>query len=435
MERAWPKRGGHDRPASPLARWLATQVGPAPRVAATKHPALDGRALAAVARANAVPFQGSGPPRKLQLVRSYAIPPDDPSAARLANLSWTYDSAVGAFAFTDMGDGAQARQLLDQLQALQRADGSIDFAFDTANGQSIPEFRAGAIAWAGLAALNYRAHTCSRQYDELAYGAARWLLAEQVTDPGSPAHGLIRGGPDVPWISTQHNLIAREFFARLLRALDGVHSQPGPDGWPGLDSSCPREQLTVLPHHDLPAFELRIRRAVAQIDAGVNRALYVNAAPAPYLREGVGDDVRPLDTQALGILWLIGQGRISDALGVAAYADRTMLVAGRTVARSANPLSYNQTYSSGRAFAGYKPYADAGAPDVLWIEGTLEMRLAKTELGLGTANLDANLSAWQAITGDAGPLQANRAVSADVFNEYHPWPDAAAAAWELLALH
>jgi len=36
--------------------------------------------------------------QKLFLVRSYDIPSDDPSAARLANLSWTYDNAVSAVA-------------------------------------------------------------------------------------------------------------------------------------------------------------------------------------------------------------------------------------------------------------------------------------------------------------------------------------------------
>jgi hypothetical protein len=51
---------------------------------------------------------------KLYLARSYDIPADDPSATRLANLSWTYDSAIGAVALESTGDTSQARQSLDQ---------------------------------------------------------------------------------------------------------------------------------------------------------------------------------------------------------------------------------------------------------------------------------------------------------------------------------
>ena len=53
------------------------------------------------------------------------------------------------------GEKAQAEQLLDQLAALQRTDGSIDFAFNVADGSSLQQFRTGSIAWIGLAAATY----------------------------------------------------------------------------------------------------------------------------------------------------------------------------------------------------------------------------------------------------------------------------------------
>ena len=53
------------------------------------------------------------------------------------------------------GEKAQAEQLLDELAALQRTDGSIDFAFNVADGSSLQQFRAGSIAWLGLAAATY----------------------------------------------------------------------------------------------------------------------------------------------------------------------------------------------------------------------------------------------------------------------------------------
>ena len=46
-----------------------------------------------------------------------------------------------------------------------------------------------------------------------------------------------------------------------------------------------------------------------------------------------------------------------------------MRVAGRTVAWPG---------ADGQTFTGYRPFADAWGPDVLWMEGTLLMRFAKS---------------------------------------------------------
>ena len=121
---------------------------------------------------------------KLYLVRSYDIPPGDPSATRLANLSWTYDSAVSAVALESSGETTQARQILDQLAALQRTDGSLDFAYDTSTGASVQLFRTGTIAWVGYAALLQKLSTRTTRYDALIAGTARWLLARQNASTG-----------------------------------------------------------------------------------------------------------------------------------------------------------------------------------------------------------------------------------------------------------
>jgi len=436
VHHAWPSRHGRNRPSRPLARWLARQVGPV-KVHHRRTRRHRAQALArATSTAGSVPFQNTGATGSLSLVRSYAIPPDDPSAARLANLSWTYDSAVAAIAFTETGNSGQAQQLLDQLQALQRSDGSIDFAFNVSNGQSIPQFRTGTVAWAGLAAADYRANTCSTRYDPLAYGAAKWLLTQQDTSQTDAGYGLLVGGPDVSWSSTQHNLVARAFFARLADAID-LKLTSGKGKCSG--------GLTGLTSTQATTFSTQLRAAVTLIDAGINRQLYVRLTPATtgrsatagtaYFREGVNDDVRPVDAQALGAAWLLGLGRDQDAQAVLNYTDQSMLVTGRSVTKSSDPATYNQTYSGTGPYTGYRPYADSSSPNVLWIEGTLEMVFAKNELGLDTSSLDASVTSWQAITGSfAGPLQADRTVTGNVFNEYHPWPDAAGGAWELLNL-
>jgi len=442
VHHAWPSRRGRDRPPNPLARWLARQVGPV-RVSGrgrhSRHGALLAQAVSAAA--GSVPFQTTGTIQALSLVRSYQIPSDDPSAVRLANLSWTYDSAVTAVAFEETGNVAQAQQLLDQLKALQRTDGSIDFAFNTATGQSIPEFRTGTIAWTGLAAADYRAATCSSSYDAVAYGAAKWLLSEQLVSPSAPAYGLIRGGPDVTWVSTQHNLIARAFLAHLADAIDGNLRHGSEGRGNGNGPSCPGG-LSGLTGPQASAFSAQLHHAVALLDAGISAELYVRLTPGTaaqagiaYFKEGVGDDVRPADAQALGALWLLSQGRTQDAQAVVNYANQSMSVSNRSVALSAKPLTYNETYSSPGPFSGYLPYADPGTPSVLWLEGTLEMRFAEHALGDDTSTLDRSIVGWQGITGfSTGPLQADKTVVGNIFNEYHPWPDSAAAAWELLNL-
>ncbi len=107
-------------------------------------------------------------PSALRLVRSFDVPADDPAAARMANLSWTYDSALASISMMFAGEKAQAEQLLDQLAALQRTDGSIDFAFNVADGSSLQQFRTGSIAWIGLAAATYGNLYRSTRYNALA---------------------------------------------------------------------------------------------------------------------------------------------------------------------------------------------------------------------------------------------------------------------------
>src|SRR5262249_1024762 len=144
-----------------------------------------------------------------QLARSYLIPTDDPSYTRLLNWSWTYDSALTAMSFDAVGDAREAQQLLDQLAALQHTDGSIEIAFDVADGTAENQIRCGGIATVGIAASLYDGDTGSDRYLAMEKRAASYLLSLQGTD------GLIRGGPDVSWYSTQHNLLAYAFL-RLL---------------------------------------------------------------------------------------------------------------------------------------------------------------------------------------------------------------------------
>jgi hypothetical protein len=390
-----PKRKGgevrriHNLPKRPLARFLARQLGPVKAVPKA-------RKRVAIARAAAVGpnfvADASGD-HKLYLVRSYDIPADDPSATRLANLSWTYDSAVASIAFDSYGATYAAQELLDQLKALQRTDGSLDFAYDVSNGDSVQQFRTGTIAWVGYAALLHELQTENGKYNSVITGVADWLLQRQ-----NATTGLLTGGPDVSWVSTQNNMVAYLFFSTL----------------------------AGHPIGDLKAGDMT---AVANdIAAGIDSRLTITPAAGQLgFVQGINDALRPLDAQTLGVQYLVARNRAADAAKVRAYIDAAFKVTNRTIVKSSATSTYNMTYAANGPFTGYRPYA-TGGPDVLWEEGTAQALVATHLLGQDDTAQNLALAAW----GVVGPLQSDRTVTTSV-NEYHVWPAAATASWMMLA--
>src|SRR4051812_18134397 len=152
---------------------------------------------------------GTGGPGRLGLVPSFAAPVGAPGAAAVAGRAWTYDSAVTAAGRAAAGREAAARPLLEQPAVLQRAGGGPGGSYDLRTGTGDGVARSGVVAWVGLAAVQYRQSTSSHRFDAVAAGAARWLLRLRIAGAGVPGAGLIRGGPDVPWASTEHAFEAR----------------------------------------------------------------------------------------------------------------------------------------------------------------------------------------------------------------------------------
>ena len=420
---AWPhsKKG---RPADPLSQWLARQSGPTcpkhrkksrcPKLGGGKN----GKGRKA-AEAVAVPSVDRGPRRldadpvariaaaptlatPLALTRSYQIPTGDPSYNRLLNWSWTYDSAVTAASFVATGDAKQATQLLDQLSALQYADGSIDIAFDVSTGQGAGMFRAGTIAWVGLAATKYDSRFGVSTYQAMAKKAADYLLTLQ-----GPS-GLIRGGPRLEWYSTQHNLLAYTFLTHLSTELKAAGDSVGSE---------------------------KYGSAAATIAAAIRSNLVTGSGANTHFIQGLGDTAQPLDVQAYGALFELATGDSHAASKVLGYAKSNFLVTGRSVAKSTDTATYNNTYAASGPFSGYKPYLGDVGPNVLWFEATPMLRLATAAVGDSTTTLDSWITSWKAITGSSvGPLQANQALTnAAIGVEYHVWPAASAAAWVLLS--
>jgi hypothetical protein len=436
---AWPKTGR--APRTRLDRWLARQVGTVKPLACAKHwrqarrrchlagrhrrhagvnsgaamstltgdPGSPPGQLARIAPGTPAPARtfarasdASSIALPLLLVRSYEIPADDPSYNSLLNWSWTYDSAVAAAAFASAGDKANSGQLLDQLAALQHTDGSIELAFNTTTGESAPTFRSGTVAWVGLAASTYDLAFGSSRYLDMEQRSADYLLSLQTDS------GLIKGGPDVAWVSTQHNLITYVFLSRLAGELQSNGSTKA---------------------------AARYQAAAAAISAAIDAKLLVTDSSGTHFLEGLNDDTQALDVQALGAMYLQGTNRPALATQVLAYAQKNFAIDNRSVATSKDAATYNMTYSAAGPFSGYAPYAGAGTPDVLWAEGSGEMRLAEAALGQDTRALDKSIASWAAITSDRGqgPLQADRTFNNGHGVEYHVWPASTAAAWTVLS--
>jgi hypothetical protein len=344
----------------------------------------------------------------LELVPSYLPGAGHAAGQAVSGRGWTYDSAVAATALAASGKADKAAKIVGDFSELQRPDGALEFSYDLRSGKGDGVLRSGAIAWAGLAAIELRAVTCSRRNDALLGGIASWLMARRTVA------GLVVGGPDVAWASTEHNLEARAFLAALATSVGGGNADPG------VGRAC-AAGLGTLTAVQTRAFAKRLDEAVTGLDAAIDGQLFVRDGDGrAHFKQGKDDDARALDVQAFGIQWLLGQGRRADALAVATYTDATMAVSGRSMG-GAGPLS------------GYRPYADAWGPDVLWVEGTMQMRAAKRALGLDTTVIDQTADTLSRLC-PAGYLpQSDRDVVGNRAGDYRTWNAAGAGSWLMLS--
>ena len=269
---AWPRKPGSSAPRSPLARWLARRVGP-PRKRSSGTTGSRGLARAASSTPPTLSSLGDLTSGSLALVRSFDIPTTDAAYNRLKNLSWTYDNALAVMAFLDVDEKGIAEQLLDQLMALQRTDGSLDFAYDVTTGAGSTQIRSNAMAWAGIAAVRYRRENGSTRYDKLIAGIANYLLGLRTTA------GLVNGGPDVSWVSTQHNLLTDAFLRDLISSLKSKSMAPS-----------------------LGVSSTTLSTAEAKMAGAILSTLLVQSGSQAYFVEGVGDSKIPLDVQAFGAM-------------------------------------------------------------------------------------------------------------------------------------
>lgn len=127
--------------------------------------------------------------------------------------SFIYDQALGVNAFLLFNDIEAGRKTLDFFK--KNLTGSFKGFHNAyyADSGEVAEFtiHSGPNIWVGIAALQYTIKTQDERYLPVALAVGDWLLALQQEDPA----GGLRGGPDVPWFATEHNLDAYAFFKML----------------------------------------------------------------------------------------------------------------------------------------------------------------------------------------------------------------------------
>ncbi|HVH67178.1 MAG TPA: hypothetical protein VM716_04870 [Gemmatimonadales bacterium] len=303
--------------------------------------------------------------------------------------SATYDDAVGALAFLVMGDRDRAAFTLHALTRLVRPDGSLWFAYNTANNwpsESDHEsalVRAGTVAWVGYALTLYLARrpggppgVDDREHAvflETARQLARYLLSLQVNDSSDPRDGLLRLGygsitlafdtashqvvelyrdEPVTGISTENNIIAWFF----LRRLGGVSDD---QSFSNAANRIGNALLASLWNDGLGQFN---QGFTAQGKPDSNKALDCASLGALFLAAR-GDHDRA--ERAIAAAERYYASRSGKAIGYRPYADRTV---------------YDDE-AVGRFFFPQTPRTEWQDLPVVWSEGSLQLALAYQRLG------------------------------------------------------
>jgi hypothetical protein len=129
--------------------------------------------------------------------------------------AFIYDQALVIQAYLHFSDFERARKMLEFFaKKAKRADGFFVNAYyvnDGGPGEFI--VHSGPNIWLGIATVQYIQKTRDTRYMPLAEDIAKAIMGLQSQD----ADGGIRGGPQVTWYATEHNLDAYAFFSMLYK--------------------------------------------------------------------------------------------------------------------------------------------------------------------------------------------------------------------------
>lgn len=260
------------------------------------------------------------------LLVSYTIPPGDPLAPFLTGRSYTYDNAVGAVSFLLQGQSTNARTVLFALQRLMASNGTLGFSYQINSNWMDGRVRTGTLAWVGYAMALYQRMTGDNSFQANAEKIAVYLKGLQVSS------GSLKGGPDVSWRSTEHNIDAYFFYRELYRVTRKSTYQ----------STAAQVKNSLLTRHWV-----------------------ATSSTSGHFLQGIGDSTPALDANSWGAIFLWATGRNTQANQALQYVE-SMFKNTQTIPGSSVRVT------------GYAPDS---ARRTVWLEGTLGVAVARQRLG------------------------------------------------------
>ncbi|MDD5196698.1 MAG: PilZ domain-containing protein [Candidatus Omnitrophota bacterium] len=136
----------------------------------------------------------------------------------ISGWAFVYDQALVAQAYTYFYDFERLHKILDFFNHKAKKRNGLFFNAYYVNDGEPAEYivHSGPNIWLGIAASQYTQRTKDRRYLNLAEDIAQGIINLQKQD----REGGLRGGPDVEWYATEHNLDAYAFF-NMLHKLTG----------------------------------------------------------------------------------------------------------------------------------------------------------------------------------------------------------------------
>jgi len=133
----------------------------------------------------------------------------------IADWAFIYDQALVAQAYTNFSDFERVKKILNFFERRAKKKDKLFFNAYYVNDGSPAEYivHSGPNIWLGIAIMQYTKKTQDKTYLPLALEIAQGIMDLQNKD----AEGGIRGGPEVTWYSTEHNLDAYAFLNMLYK--------------------------------------------------------------------------------------------------------------------------------------------------------------------------------------------------------------------------
>ena len=383
---------------------------------------------------------GSGYDNWYRYPASFLIPEGDPQYSKEGNTAngsygymlnsrcWAYDVGLALLVFTTSGDWNIVDEMLHRLKEDQNSDGSWNFSYDIYIGKLFHDYvRTGAIGWVvwGICYAIMEKGTFGDEsfgWKKMLERAGEWILSRQVTDTKDPRYGLLRGGygvydndynyteVDIEWCSVEHQ-------CSTLQALEGL-------------------SLVLKEKKYKEAAELVRDQLFLKCYDAKNGRFYQG------INGGKEDVAWALDCTTWAGMLIFSVVHSDTAKKCLETAREVYLTENKELVVSSEDDYYNRTYSSDRTFSGFKPYSDrtadyAGAPDIVWTEGTLGyagLALILGEVDEAKKYVDECV-AMQNCEGCTGGVLYTSATYAMMPWEFHVWESVVSSAWLYLIIN